>query len=255
MLIVDAPFPPYSPVEYVFKGAPDTSNLEDLWSDWPEAVSPDGHKAELVQQLGVNHATWGVDGFESRGDGKASYIQWSLLSPAERKVEHLRWMKMGKEHRDGDLPAEIWLYNKDNGVDFTFYKLGLVHRISCAATLSMGDKHGNMKAFYLYNEALSETSFLKVHSVAIQYNIPLWLAFAAHMFEIDLGPVQVFHKKYADLADFPSEWIAKVFGMQFDGKGSLITNKVEGKTYEPIYYVLPLIQYEKDYAGAETGSL
>lgn len=232
MLIVDTPFPPYSPREYVYGGVPNVGGVDELWSDEPETGLGDDIIVEHRPDSSA-WAVWLVNGLQSRSDGKAAYISRNI----DDTVQELVWYSNSLQHRDEDLPAKIgFLEGKNKPNQFTFFKKGIHHRVSDYAYIG---EHSHVKGreaikeFSLYGHTLTEDEFFSVHADAIKYRIPLWVALCKTVFGLDLDAMGDSVEDFSLLSEYPSEWVAKIIGER----------NINGYYFRTI---LPLIEYERD---------
>lgn len=248
MLVVDTPFPPYAPREYVFGGMPDKPVKELEWSDEPETGLGDAEIEKLTER---NFSMWLTNGEQSRTDGKPSYISWDSAG----NITGLDWFQAGgMMHRDGDLPSSFRLSPPSTSTYFfeaAFFKKRMCHRIFDYADLSESADGVVEGKFFLYNQWFSEYEFFSIHADAIRFNIPLWCAFAKNMFDLNFDKVAA--GDLALLTELPVEWAAKVLGLQFVGANLEIVEtsmsySYSGESCQEIYSILPLIKYEQDVA-------
>lgn len=241
MLIVDTPFPPYSPREYVYGGMPDVGDPNALWSNEPEIGLGD---ARIERREGLNHryVMWFTDGEQSRTDGKPAHI----IKPPNGNIEYLGWLEQNKNHRDGDLPASVY-FSPLTGqpTQVHFQKKDQIHRLSDYASITAYDGgKEEIKKFFLYGVRVTDIEFFSTHATAIKFNIPFWLAFCVTIFKLDFDATAASVKDYSFLSDYPPEWTARMFGLSLTASGV----KLAGANYEygRAFPILSVIQHERN---------
>lgn len=254
MLIVDSPFPPYKPVEYVFKGVPADETKDTCWSDEPEIVAAGLPKPELIATPYSGYSTWQVDGKASRSDGRPSRKEYMEPEDMERWVEteafeagdtfvhSLYWKQEGKLHRDGDLPADI--SETEFYKTYSFLTMGVMHRFDDAGIVEIHKETEELSKFFLlYGAELDEDKFFKVHTNAIKFGVPLWLATCELLFNLDFETHKT-AEEFRVLSTVPVEWALQTLGLGSASwkDASTAKRQVFGKIVDPIKNVT---DYEK----------
>lgn len=226
MLIVDTPFPPYLPKEYSFKGVPCEEGEDTNWSVIPESyVDSHGEKPVLIKNRNARTDTsfWLLNGAHSRKDGKPALME-HYAHPQRvddmKVLSRLSWKDEGLQHRDGDLPALKWIGNTEEVEAremncFAFFKKDLIHRIDDFAYFDFTSKDNEGKEFFLYGVRLAKEEFFSIHSDAIEYQFPLWIALYKNLFNLNLENLKPMLEEWDTTLykTLPFDWLCQVLNL------------------------------------------
>lgn len=138
------------------------------------------------------------------------------------------WTKNGEYHRGGDKPAYI-----TSGGSCWFLVEGIKHRVNGAAsiiaakdsrTVTVLRTYVENKTFYLYGYLADKHVFRHIHTVAIKYELPLWVAVFGDLFrdkskanELSLEAFASEATKIMKIApNVNVAWFAKLWGLSPD---------------------------------------
>lgn len=217
MLIVDSPFPPYSPVDVNLYAEPDVGNLS-------------GTKI-LTVTLGSAPSTrrfWTNDNLAGSNAGGSNF------------------------HRDGDYPAKVF---PDNSLEFM--KCGVRHRLHGLANVYPARRQGGITGqFYLYGKMFWQPEFLAINAFAVKHALPLWVAVMAKTFWIHLGNLDELAvatvEAMGSLQGLNVEWLVKLWGIK---PSWWIWDDLEGINFEEFISGMErVIRYEQKTAQDATVS-